>query len=74
MKYRLWLNVPNHRIRMISDDLDGPHDAEILMRKLLDALPDAVAGIDTVESRTVEHKVEGRLYATQRRGTAREGG
>ena len=39
---------------MVSDDLDGPYDAEILLIELL-KIPDAVAGIDVVENRVVRH-------------------
>jgi len=55
MKYRLWLNVPIRNVFLRSNDLDHSYDAEILMRQLLEAIPDAVAGIDTIESHTVKH-------------------
>ena len=59
MKYRLWVNIPKQRIRLMSDDLDGPYEAEILMETLLKALPDAVIGIDRVENLKVEHVLPG---------------
>jgi Flp pilus assembly secretin CpaC len=55
VKYRLWLNVPARRLRMISDDLDSLADAEILGAELLKALPDSVVGIDMIENRSVGH-------------------